>query len=374
MEFMAPSLKELRDKIDGIDQRIIKLLNQRARTALRVGQAKQRGRTQTYAPDREQKVLSRIVKANANIKDSVFPTQALRNVYREVLSACRSLQSPIQVAYLGPEATFTQAAALKQFGHSTEMLPQASISAVFDAVEEGDIKFGVVPIENSTEGVVTHTMDRLMESPLQICGEVQMPIHHCLLGLHRGIVPEQIYSHPQATAQCRAWLNRHYPGVIMTPVTSTARATQLAAQDAKSYAIGSELAAQHYNLKVLKKGIEDHRNNITRFLILGTQSPKRSGDDKTSLVFSVKDAPGILFDMLKPFHDAGINLSKIESRPMTRLHATKVKSQGKTARWEYAFFIDLDGHIASSRVKKAVAALEKQCQFLKVLGSYPRGK
>ncbi len=367
---MAKTLSELRQQIDAVDQKIIRLLNQRAKTAVQIGKAKQKGKKQTYAPDREQKVLGKIVRAN----EGPFPTAALRNVYREVLSACRSLQSPIQVAYLGPEATFTQGAALKHFGHSTQMLPQSSISGVFDAVESGEVKYGVVPIENSTEGVVTHTMDRLMESPLQICGEVLLEIHHCLLGLRKGIDPLQIYTHPQATAQCRNWLDRHYPNVGMKHVASTAQAAQLAAGDPKSYAIGSELAAAHYNLKVLQKNIEDHHHNVTRFLVLGSQSPKRSGEDKTSLVFAVKDEMGVLFEMLKPFYKAGINLSKIESRPMMRLHASKVKSQGKKDRWEYAFFIDLDGHILSPRVKKAVKEVEAKCQFLKVLGSYPRGK
>lgn len=367
---MAKSLSELRQQIDTVDQKIIRLLNQRAKTAVQIGQAKQKGNRQTYAPDREQKVLNKIVRAN----EGQFPNQALRNVYREVLSACRAMQSPLQVAYLGPEATFTQGAALKQFGHSTEMVPQPSISAVFDTVESGEVKYGVVPIENSTEGVVTHTMDRLMESPLQICGEVLLEIHHCLLGVRKGIAPTQIYTHPQATAQCRNWLDRHYPNVGMKHVSSTAHAAQLASSDPKSYAIGSELAAAHYNLKILNKNIEDHQHNFTRFLVLSSDSPKRSGEDKTSLVFSVKDEVGVLFKMLKPFHKAGINLSKIESRPMMRLHASKVKSQGRKDRWEYAFFIDLDGHILSPKIKKAIEELEKMCQFLKVLGSYPRGK
>jgi chorismate mutase/prephenate dehydratase len=367
---MAKSLLKLRQEIDDIDSRILKLLNKRARTAIDIGLAKQKGKKQTYVPDREHKILNKIVSGNKG----EFPSQALRNVYREVLSACRSLQSPIQVAYLGPEATFTQSAALKHFGQSTQMLPQSTINAVFEAVESGDIKYGVVPIENSTEGVVTHTLDRLMESPLKICGEVLLEISHCLLGIKKGIIPEQIYSHPQATAQCRDWLDRHYPDVNITHVPSTARAAQLAAQDTKAYAIGSELAASRYSLKLLKKSIEDHRHNITRFLVLGTESPKRSGDDKTSIVFSVKDRVGILFQMLKPFYKAGINLSKIESRPMMRLDSSKVKSQANQGRWEYAFFIDLEGHIQSPKLKKAVDELEHMCLYLKVLGSYPRGK
>lgn len=367
---MSHSLSKLRKKIDEIDAKILKLLDLRAQTAIKIGQAKERGKKQTYAPDREQKILNQILKANKGI----FPNQALRNVYREVLSACRSLQTPIQVAYLGPEATFTQIAALKHFGHSTKMLPQSTINAVFEVVESGEIKYGVVPIENSTEGVVTHTLDRLMESPLQICGEVLLVISHCLLGQKKGIIPTQIYSHPQATAQCRNWLDRHYANVFIAPATSTARAAQMAAQDPKTYAIGSELAAKQYNLKLLRQNIEDHKHNITRFLILGTESPKRSGDDKTSLVFAVKDRVGILYEMLSPFSKASINLSKIESRPMMRLDSAKVKGRAQHDRWEYAFFIDLDGHIRSPRVKKAIEELESMCVFLKVLGSYPRGK
>lgn len=363
-------LSELRKKIDAVDQRILKLLNQRAKTAVAIGKAKAQGKQATYAPDREQKLLKNIVRSNRG----VFPTQALQSVYREILSACRSLQAPIQVAYLGPEATFTQSAALGHFGHSAEMVSQTTINAVFEVVESGEVKYGVVPVENSTEGVVTHTLDRLLESPLQICGEILLEIRHCLLGRRSGVAPDLIYSHPQATAQCRSWLDRHYPNVTVSPVTSTARAAQLAAQNPKAYAIGSELAASRYDLKLIKKGIEDHRHNITRFLVLGTESPKPSGDDKTSLVFSVRDEVGILYRMLQPFYKAGLNLSKIESRPMMRLHASKVKSRAKSHRWEYAFFIDLNGHIQSPRVKKAVAGLEKMCLYLKVLGSYPRGK
>jgi chorismate mutase/prephenate dehydratase len=203
---------------------------------------------------------------------------------------------------------------------------------------------------------------------------VLLDVNHYLLGRKKGITPEQIYSHPQAMAQCRAWLERHYPNVPLTPMDSTAHAAQRASEDGKAFAIGSELAASHYNLKVIYSKIEDHPNNMTRFLVLGTKSPKRTGQDKTSLVFAVKDEPGILYKMLAPFQVAGINLSKIESRPMVRLDASKAKLRKSPGRWEYAFFIDLDGHIQSRKVRQAVDQLEKKCQFLKVLGSYPRGK
>ena len=366
----ADTIKKYRAKIDAIDEKIIKLLNQRAKLALQIGTAKRKGRQDAYAPDREQQVLKNLAK----VKGGPFPDQVLRNIYREVISACRALQSPMMVAYLGPEATFTHSATLKHFGQSTRMVPEMTINSVFEAVESAEADYGVVPIENSTEGVVTSTMDRLIESPLQICGEVLLPVNHYLLGRKKAIKPEQIYSHPQAMAQCRAWLERHYPNVPLTPVDSTGHAAQLASEDGKAYAIGSELAAGHYNLKVINAKIEDHPNNMTRFLVLGTKGPKRSGQDKTSLVFAVKDEPGILYKMLGPFETAGINLSKIESRPMVRLDASKAKTRKSADRWEYAFFIDLDGHIQTRKVKQAVEQLEKKCQFLKVLGSYPRGK
>ena len=363
-------IKRHRAKIDAIDARIIRLLNQRAKLALQIGKAKRKGRQEAYAPDREQQVLKNLTKAHSG----PFPEQVLRNIYQEVISACRALQSPMLVAYLGPEATFTHSATLKHFGQSMRMVPEMTINSVFEAVESAEADYGVVPIENSTEGVVTSTMDRLIESPLQICGEILLPVSHYLLGRKKGITPEQIYSHPQAMAQCRAWLERHYPNVPLTPVESTGQAAQLAGEDGKAYAIGSELAASHYNLKIIHPKIEDHHNNMTRFLVLGTKGPKRSGQDKTSLVFAVKDEPGILYKMLEPFEAAGINLSKIESRPMVRLNPSKAKARRNQGRWEYAFFIDLDGHIQSRKVKQAVEQLEKKCQFLKVLGSYPRGK
>ena len=359
-----------RARIDRIDSQIAKLLNQRADLAVKIGKTKRKNRRRTYAPEREQQILNRLARQNGG----AFPEHALRNVYREVLSACRALQSPLRVTYLGPEATFTHGATLKNFGQSTQMTPQLTIGAVFEAVESGEAEYGVVPIENSTEGAVTHTVDRLLESPLHICGEILLEISHCLLGQKKGITPQQIYSHVQATAQCRGWLERHYPTVSLAEATSTARAAQLASQDPKSYAIGSELAAKQYDLKVLHRHIEDHGNNMTRFLVLGTEAPKKTGKDKTSLAFSVKDEPGILYKMLEPFHRAGINLSKIESRPMMRLETNKARTARKQGRWEYVFFLDLAGHVLSPKVKKAIAQLEKRCLFLKVLGSYPQCK
>lgn len=359
-----------RIQIDRIDAKIVKLLNERAKIALKIGQTKRQNKRQAYAPEREQQILNRLARQNKG----AFPEHALKNVYREILSACRSLQSPLHVSYLGPEATFTHGAALKQFGQSTQMTPQPTIGAVFEAVESGEAEYGVVPIENSTEGIVTHTVDCLLESPLKICGETLLEIAHCLLGQKKGITPQQIYSHSQATAQCRQWLEKHYPHVTITETTSTARAAQLAGQDPESYAIGSELAAKQYGLKVLRRRIEDHQNNMTRFLVLGTESPKKTIHDKTSLAFSVRDEPGILHKMLEPFSRAGINLSKIESRPMIRLDTGKSKALRKRGRWEYVFFLDLDGHIRSPKVQKAIAQLEERCLFLKILGSYPRGK
>lgn len=364
------TLARLRTRIDALDAKLVKILDERARAARCIGKIKQKRQQNTYDPEREQAVLKRITRLGRGD----FPAVAIRNVYREVLSACRALQSPLQVAYLGPSATFTHAAALKHFGQSMPMTPAATIGGVFAAVESGAAQYGVVPVENSTEGAVTHTFDRLLESPLVICGEVMLPISHCLLGQGSKTKPKKIYSHSQATAQCREWLEKNYPGVPLSEVSSTARAAQLAGEDAQTLAIGSELAAREYGLKVLKRQIEDHHHNITRFLILGTAAPKATGHDKTSLAFSVNDEPGILSRMLIPFAEQGINLSKIESRPMVRLAVSRGKTLQKRRHWEYVFFLDLEGPIGSSKVARAVGALEKKCLFLKVLGSYPRSK
>jgi chorismate mutase/prephenate dehydratase len=350
-------IRNLRRKIDQFDSDILKLLNHRARVAIQIGKLKASRQEEFYTPSREKILIERLKKKNKG----PFPTHALQTVWREILSASRALNAPLTVAYLGPEATFTHMAALKHFGRSCEMIPAISIPRVFDEVENNRAHCGVVGIENSTEGVVGATLDRFLDSPLKIIAEVTLPIRHNFLsrsGTLRGI--RKIYSHPQAIGQCRVWLEDHFPHTAVVETDSTSQAASRASEEASTGAIASEEAAHFYQLKIAQRHIEDNPNNITRFLILSRKSPGRTGRDKTSILFSVKDEVGILYRMLKPFYDAGINLTKIESRPL------------KKKAWEYIFFLDIDGHIEERRVSQAVKALEGHCLFAKVLGSYPK--
>ncbi len=352
-----PTLAKLRHAIDRLDRQILKFLNQRAQIALRVGALKASRREDFYTPAREKILLERLKKKNRG----PFPNRALQTVYGEILSASRSLNAPMTVAYLGPEATFTHMAALKHFGRSSEMVPVPSIARVFDEVEHQRADCGVVGIENSTEGVVGATLDRFLDSPLKIIAEVTLPIsHHFMTQQGRGRGIRRIFSHPQAIGQCRAWLDENYPGIPLIEVDSTARAASRAAEGGQAAAIASEEAGRTYGLKIIHRHIEDNPNNITRFLVLGRKSPGRTGRDKTTILFSVKNEVGILYRMLEPFYSAKINLTKIESRPL------------KKKAWEYIFFVDFDGHIEEGRVKRALKALEQKCLFVKHLGSYPR--
>ncbi|HEY6838604.1 MAG TPA: prephenate dehydratase, partial [Geobacteraceae bacterium] len=292
-----------------------------------------------------------------------FPNEALRSVFREIISASLALEAPMKVAFFGPKATFTHMAAMQQFGLSAELVPQKSIPAVFEEVEKGLAQYGVVPVENSTEGVVSHTLDMFMESQLKINAEVLLEIHHHLLSRTGRLEDvKKVYSHPQALAQCRDWLAEHLPNVPVVDVASTAVAAQIVSDDYNAAAIASELAAVMYDLKVVRERIEDQVNNFTRFLVIAKKLADPSGDDKTSLMFAVKDEVGILHRMLEPFARRGINLSKIESRPF------------KKKAWEYVFFLDLEGHISTPLIAEAVEDLKGCCQFVKVLGSYPKAK
>lgn len=352
-------LQPYRQEVDHIDQNILSLLNQRAQIVLKIGELKKKSHQEVFAPVREKNLIDNLVRKNPG----PFPPHALRAVFGEIVSASRVLQSPIKVAYLGPEATFTHLAALKSFGRSTDLIPETSISKVFDSVEHSRSQLGVVPIENSTEGVVGATLDCFLDSPLKITSEITLPISHHLLSRAKNIKSiQRIYSHAQALAQCRMWLERHLPQVPVIESDSTARAAEKAASDPHAAGIAGEHAAEIYGLNILKKHIEDNANNMTRFLIIrGETNPvQRTGHDKTSILFSVKDQVGVLYQMLKPFHDKKINLTKIESRPL------------KKKAWEYIFFIDMDGHIEDKKIAEAIRQLEKQCLFLKVLGSYPK--
>jgi len=352
-------LGELRQRIDSLDDQILDLLNQRAQVVIEVGRAKSGHNQDFYVPSREQAIYERLTASNPG----PFPTEAIRRVFREIISASLALEQPMKVAFLGPQGTFTHVAAMQQFGFSAQLVPQKSIPAIFDEVRRGRVHYGVVPVENSTEGVVSHTLDMFMESELQISAEVLLQISHFLLSRSGQLTEvKKILSHPQPLAQCRKWLEENVPDIPLIDVGSTALAAQMAAEDETAAAIASEMAASLYGLRTVKEKIEDNTSNFTRFLVIGSRSPARSGRDKTSVMFSVRDEPGILYRMLEPFSQRGVNLSKIESRPM------------KTKVWEYIFFLDMEGHVEETNVREAIDELKTYCQFLKVLGSYPKAR
>jgi len=347
-----------RKVIDKLDERIVRLLNQRTRHVLEIGAAKLKSGAEVYVPDRERAVLGRIAKLN----QGPLTAEALQAIYREVMSGALALQKSLTVAYFGPEATFTHLAAIRRFGASLSYLPLKTIADVFAEVARGRADYGVVPVENSTEGVVTSTLDMFVESDLKIVAQVVMPIQHCLVGLGPRSGIKKLYSHPQAFGQCKGWLADHLPNAEIVETSSTTRAAELAAGDQAAAAIASSLAAQRYNLLILQHDIQDNFSNATRFLVLGRQSPEATGRDRTSLLLSIADSVGALHRALTPFRRYRINLTKIESRP------------SKRKAWAYFFYIDLDGHITEPRIQKALSYVEPHCNFIKVLGSYPNSE
>jgi len=355
---MPKDLSEYRRDIDRIDDEILRLLNERSKSVVEIGKLKKEkdAEANLHTQGREAAIIERLTKHNTG----PFPTDAIRAVYREIMSASLSLEGPQKVAYLGPRATFTHMACMQKFGSSAQYVPVQSIKEVFSEVERGRANFGVVPIENTTEGVVNHTLDMFIDSNLLIYGEVLQEVSHHLLS-KSGLIEEvkKIYSHPHAIAQCRNWLETNLPHVSVAEVASTARAAELCMDEPSSAAIASELAGQLYGLKVIKARIEDNLNNFTRFLVLSQKPPERTGKDKTSLMLSVKDKVGALYDLLRPFASHGISMTKIESRPSRR------------KAWEYIFFVDVEGHIEEERVNKAVEEIKGRCLFMKILGSYP---
>ncbi|ALA56790.1 prephenate dehydratase [Nitrospira moscoviensis] len=355
---MSKDLSDYRKEIDRIDDEILRLLNERSKSVIEIGKLKKErdAGANLHTPGREAAIIERLTKQNTG----PFPTDAIQSVYREIMSASLSLEGPQKVAYLGPRATFTHMACMQKFGSSAQYVPVHSIKDVFSEVERGRANFGVVPIENTTEGVVNHTLDMFIDSNLLIYGEVLQEVSHHLLSTS-GLLDDvkKIYSHPHAIAQCRNWLETNLPHVPVSEVASTARAAELCMDEPSSAAIASELAGQLYGLKVVKARIEDNLNNFTRFLVLSQKPPERTGKDKTSLMLSVKDKVGALYDLLRPFASHGLNMTKIESRPSRR------------KAWEYIFFVDVEGHIEEERVKKAVEEVTPRCLFLKILGSYP---
>jgi len=349
-------LKRLREEIDKVDSNILRLLNKRTEFVLRIKKAKKDKRITVYSPRREKEILRRLQRLNPG----PFPGDALEAIYREILSASLSLGEPLRVAYLGPSATFTHLAARLRFGLSTHYIPESTIKGVFEAVERGKAQYGVVPVENSTEGVVNYTLDMFIDSELKIAAEIMLEVSHNLLSkTGRKADVKKIYSHPQAAAQCRVWLKENFSGVPIIEELSTAAAARRVMRDTGAAAIASELAGSIYNLRFVEKGIEDYKHNFTRFLVIAKDFPGRTGKDKTSIMFSIKDRPGALYLILEPFAKHRINLTSIESRPSRR------------KAWEYIFFVDMDGHIEDRRVKKSLDDVKKECLYLKVLGSYP---
>ncbi len=353
------NLDHLRQQIDAIDDRILELLNRRSSLVIEVGRLKAEKGLPFFVPSRERAIYDRLAAGNPG----PFPSSAIRSVYREIISASLSLEQPVRVAFLGPKATFTQEAAIRQFGLSARFVPAKNIPAVFDDVLRGRADYGVVPVENSTEGIVSHTLDMFLDTDLKIYAEILLEVTQSLLSLS-GKMEEirKVVSHPQALAQCRNWLEENLPDIPQMDVSSTARAAEIATEDPGCAALASEMAATLYGLRVVQHKIEDNPNNFTRFLVISRNSPQPGDHDKTSLMFSVRDAPGILCRMLEPFSKRNINLTKIESRPI------------KKKAWEYVFFLDLEGNLSDPKVTAAVEELRGHCQFVKSLGSYPRAE
>ncbi len=347
----------LREKIDLLDEQILSLLNQRAGLVKEVGLIKNEYQISSYDPQREEEIINRMQSKNTG----PFPTASLPPVFREIISACRSLEGELIVAYLGPPATHTHLACLEKFGSSIKAFPLEGIPEVFESVEREKAHYGIVPVENSTEGVVSRTLDMFIDAEAKICGEILLRISHDLLSQtgHSAKV-KKIYSHPQALAQCRQWLRKNFPHAELRETVSTAKAAQMAAAEEDAAAVASSFAAHIYGLKVIDSGIEDYRHNYTRFLVLGKKIGERTGQDKTSLLFSIADAPGALFAILKPFAEKNINLTKIESRPI------------KNKPWEYIFFLDFEGHAADDIIQATLKDLQSKVLFYKLLGSSPR--
>ncbi len=358
MEF-ENKLSELRKKIDKIDENIISLLKERIQLAKQIGEIKKCIGTQSFDLGREKEVFTKIL----NLNQGIFPEEALKVIYSEIIKACRGIQEKIKIAYLGPEATFSHIAAQKFFGTSAQFIPVETILDVFEEVSSERADFGVVPIENSIEGVVATTLDAIYEYGLKVCGEVYESISHHLMNLTGKLEDiKKILSHPQAIAQCRKWLRKRLPSVPIETVSSTALAAKWAAVDESVGAIASLLAAKLYHLQIVAKNIEDIKGNSTRFWIIGKKEVEPTGEDKTSILFSVADRPGALYQVLKCFAEKGINLTKIESRP------------AKDEPWKYVFFLDCEGHIKEEKIKICLEEMQSYCIQVIWLGSYPKGK
>ena len=354
----SSKLEELRGEIDTLDEQLVELLNRRARLALDVARVKQQANEarSLYRPEREARLLDRVKTLNTG----PLPDDEMCRLVREVMSACLALEAPLTIACLGPEGTFTQSAALKHFGQSVQLSLLGSIDQVFRDVEAGSCQYGVVPVENSIEGAVNHTLDMLLVSDLKLCGEVEMRIHQHLLGRAEKVEDiDIVYSHEQSLAQCRRWLDANLARARRVPVASTAQAALNTANNASSAAIAGEQAGIVYDLPILRKNIEDDPGNTTRFLVLGKETLSPSGNDKTSLLFAMPSRPGSLMNMLACFANHNVNMTRIESRP------------SRQGTWEYVFFVDIAGHADDEGVARALSELRDKAAMLKLLGSYP---
>jgi chorismate mutase/prephenate dehydratase len=352
-------LDKHRQEIDRLDAEILTLLNSRAKEAMHIGEIKKELGKPLYVPSREKQVYERLSKMNTG----PLPTEAVRRVYREIISASLSLEELQRIGYLGPEGTFTNLAAIKQFGLSAELIPMRSIPDVFEAVERGRQDYGIVPVENSLEGVVNHTMDMLADTEIKICGEIFLEINQNLMnqtGKFEDV--QRIYSHPHAIPQCRKWLAQHAADIPVYDVESTAKAAEIASKDAGAAAIASEMAEICYNLRIIERSIEDMPNNYTRFLIIGRSEPVPTTNDKTSLVFSTAHKSGSLYKALEVFASHNINMTKIESRP------------SKKKAWEYIFYVDVEGHESTEPLNSVLKKFMEHVAYIKVLGSYPKGE
>jgi chorismate mutase/prephenate dehydratase len=352
------NIPEHRKVIDKLDGQLIKLLNERTKHVLAIGEIKLKAGEEIYAPHRERSVLQRLCRLN----QGPITNESLRAIYREIMSSALSLEKSLTVAYLGPEATFTHQAAIRRFGSSLRYASQKTIPDVFTEVSKNRADYGVVPIENSTEGVVTHTLDMFVDSDLKIVSQIVLPVQHCLISNARRSQIRKLYAHPQSLGQCRGWVQSHLPRVEIIETSSNARSAEFAAKEKESAAIAGVLAAEKYSVRVLEYDIQDNAANATRFLVLGRQCSPPTGKDRTSIMFSIVDRVGALHRALAPFRRFRINMTKIESRP------------SKRKAWEYFFFVDCDGHMNDSKVAKALAMLGEHCSYVKVLGSFPNSE
>jgi chorismate mutase/prephenate dehydratase len=354
---MFYSLPELRANIDKLDAQIQNLITERARIAKKVAQAKSKEDIlQIYRPEREAEVLRNVMVRN----QGPLPNEVLTQIFREIMSGCLALQKPLKVAFLGPAGTYSQTAVFKHFGHAMPTIPQQTIDDVFHEVEAGTAQYGVVPVENSTDGSVNQTLDCFLNTQLKICGEIELPIHHYLLAMTSELGQiKRVYAHQQSFAQCRGWLNSHLPSIERLALNSNAEAAQRVATEKGAAAIAGQMAAEIYQLQIVASHIEDSVNNTTRFAVLGQQDVPPTSNDKTSLLLSNPNKPGALYQLLEPFTTNNLNMTRIESRPT---------QQGI---WEYVFFIDIEGHIEDLPISKSMQVLKNHNSLIKHLGSYP---